>query len=82
MKMNFGNTGRTHICVYLLMWVLGIAMWGISIVMVFGIAFGFVKDVTVFECASVLALGIVACMDAKLHMPERKDDDGKEPEDN
>lgn len=77
MKMNFGDTGRIHICVYLLMWALGIAMWGISIVMVFGIAIGFVKDVTIFECASVLALGIVACMDARLHMPKDGEEDGE-----
>ena len=75
MKLNFGDMDRVHVCIYLLMWALGIAMWGLSIIMVFGIAFGFVKDVTVFECASILALGIVACMDAKLHAPKRKDDD-------
>ena len=81
MKLNFGDMDRVHVCIDLLMWALGIAMWGLSIIMVFGIAFGFVKDVTVFECASILALGIVACMDAKLHAPKRKgNDEGKTEE--
>lgn len=73
------NISIERICIWIhqIMWVIGTFLCAYGVILVFGIEYGNVEDLTIFDCASVFTLGLVACMYAKQHMPKDGEEDGE-----